>query len=316
MTGSPRPSRQPPAVAFILLTVSLLIAGGSAACTSSGPTPSTTGDGSIRVASFDFAESEVLAELYAQALEARGYGVARYLGLGPRELVEPALAKGLVDLLPEYSGSALQFATLGATLPSADPVAANQALSSALAGRGLRVLASAQAQDANVIVVTARTAARYGLTKVSDLGPVAGQLVFGGPPECPDRPFCLEGLAERYGLAFESFVPLDAGGPLTLAALAAQEIDVGLMFSSDPNIPGRNLVPLIDDRSLQPAENVTPVVRKALVERYGPGMVDALNAVSSRLTTDQLVAMNAAVTVDGRPATAVAAGWLRDHGLG
>ena len=119
----------------------------------------------------------------------------------------------------------------------------------------------ASAQDRNEIVVTRRTAQRFDLHTISDLRPVASDLDFGGPPECPSRPHCLQGLESLYDLHFASFHPLDAGGPLTVAALKEAQIDVGLMFTTDPQISRNGFVALRDDRHLHPAENVVPVVR-------------------------------------------------------
>ena len=139
-----------------------------------------------------------------------------------------------------------------------------------MAGRGLVAARPAPAQDANAIVVTAATAARYGLRSIADLARVAPGLVFGGPPECPGRAYCLPGLQRAYGLRFKAFIPLDAGGPLTLQALEAGNIGVALLFTTDPGIPARHLVVLADDRGLQPAENITPLVRRDVIARYGP----------------------------------------------
>ena len=178
--------------------------------------------------------------------------------LGPRELVDPALMDGLVQLVPEYAGSALEFFSLGRLSATSDAGAANRALAGSVAGRGL---VAAPAQDANAIVVTAATAARYGLRSIADLARVAPRLVFGGPPECPERAYCLPGLRRAYGLRFKAFIPLDAGGPLTLQALEAGNVGVALLFTTDPGIAARHLVILADDRGLQPAENITPLVR-------------------------------------------------------
>ena len=142
-----------------------------------------------------------------------------------------------------------------------------------MAGRGLVAGRPSAAQDANVIVVTAATAARYGLRSVADLARVAPRLAFGGPPECPEGVYCLLGLKQVYGLRFRVFVPLDAGGPLTLQALEAGDIGVALLFSTDPAITADHLVVLADDRGLQPAENVVPLVRRDVVARYGPRLL-------------------------------------------
>jgi osmoprotectant transport system substrate-binding protein len=134
----------------------------------------------------------------------------------------------------------------------------------------------------------------------------------GGPAECPQRPLCLLGLQERYGLEFEDFVVLDASGPLTHAALMSGEVEVGLLFTTNPALLDPGLVLLADDRGLQPAENVTPVVHASALQRFGPGLADAVNAVSRRLTTEELRRMNGEIQ-DGRPVGEVVEEWLRRH---
>jgi osmoprotectant transport system substrate-binding protein len=273
------------------------------------------GDDAITVASFNFPESVILAEIYSQALEGGGFAVDRQLDLGARELVEPALERGLVEFVPEYSGSALTFVTKGEAAVTADERATHRDLRSALAERGIIALAPAPAQDKNGVVVTAETASRFNLTTISDLVPVASDLVFGGPPECPERPLCLPGMESTYGLKFRAFTPLDSGGPLTVQALAESQIDVGLLFTTDGAIESNDFVLLEDDRMLQPAENVTPVVHEDVVERFGDDLVRVVNAVSAELTTEDLRVLNARVSIQGRPAPDVAAEWLADHDL-
>jgi osmoprotectant transport system substrate-binding protein len=302
-----------------LLPVLIALALPSCVGTGLGPvearTPAVvTGDGAITVASFDFPESVLLAEIYAQALEAKGFTVKRALNLGARELVEPALERGLVEFVPEYLGTALQFVTRSQAAPTADVEAAHRELAQAFVDRDIVVLASAPAQDANALAVTAQTAAEHDLRTISDLIPIAGRLVLGGPPECPDRPLCLPGLQATYGLHFEGFQGLDASGPLTAAALASGEVDVALLFTTDADIRTRGFVVLEDDRKLQPAENVTPVVRSEIVASYGSRFTDAVDAVSTLLTTQGLGEMNQSVSL-GEVTQQVAADWLRSKGL-
>jgi osmoprotectant transport system substrate-binding protein len=311
------PSRPVALLAGLTLTVALALAG----CTSrTAPPPPATADASITVASFDFAESEVLAEIYAQALEGAGYPVVRDLRLGPRELVFPALAGGLVELVPEYAGTAAMFIGQGAVAVPAEVSAAHAALVRSLEGTDLVALAASPAQDANVFVVTAATADRHGLRTLDDLAPVAPQLSFGGPPECPSRPLCLLGLERAYGIRFGRVFGLDVGERLTRLALEEGHIDVGLLFSTDPALgrPG-GFVELTDDQGLQPAENVTPLLRRELVERWGRDLTDVIDGVSAALTTDALRELRRRVEVDGVAASDAAAAWLaelRDHAHG
>jgi osmoprotectant transport system substrate-binding protein len=265
----------------------------------------------IVVGSFNFPESAILAELYGQAIRHAGFPVRIQPNLGTRELVEPALAQGFVTMVPEYAGSALDFVSLGSTAPSPDPSVTRQALASALASWGAEPLAAAPAQDANAIVVTPATAKEYGLRTISDLAPVASRLVFGGPPECAQRPLCLKGLEDRYGLTFERFQPLDSGG-LTLQELETGQIDVALLFTTDPHL--RNLVVLRDDRRLQPAENVIPVVRREVLARFGPQLAVVVDRVSARITTPELQALVGRVVISGQTPAAVAAQWLAGQG--
>ena len=284
----------------------------------SGPDPAGQHAAVITVGSFDFPESTVLADIYGDALKAKGFPVRILPNLGNRELVDPALMSGLIQVVPEYAGSALQFISLGRLSATADVMATNKALTELTAGEGVVAGLPAAAQNANAIVVRPATASRYHLRSIADLAQVAPRLVFGGPPECPGRAYCLPGLRQRYGLRFKSFIPLDAGGPLTLQALEAGDIDVALLFSTDPSISARHLVVLADDRRLQPAENITPLVSRAVVARYGAGLMAVLNTVSARLDSASLRALNAQVENTGRtPRTSrqVAERWLHAQGL-
>ena len=269
----------------------------------------------LSIGSFNFPESVLLAEIYGQALAAAQFPVRILPDLGPREVVDTALLDGRLQLVPEYAGSPLEFFSLGRLPGIPDPRAASRALAAAVSGRGLTPARPAPAQDANAIVVSAATAARYRLRSIADLAAVAPRLTFGGPPECPGRAYCLPGLRQSYGLRFKSFIPLDAGGPLTLQALQAGDIDVALLFSTDPSISARHLVVLADDRRLQPAENITPLVSRDVVARYGAGLVAALNAVSARLDTLTLRALDARVETHGQDPRQVAESWLRTQGL-
>jgi osmoprotectant transport system substrate-binding protein len=300
----------------------LALAAACVACTTSGgraPPASAPGGGTSRavitVGSFNFPESVLLAYLYADALAGKGYPARVLPGLGIRELADPALMVGLIQLVPEYTGSALEFVSLGRIHATASVAATARALARSMAGRGLVTGRPAAAQDGNAIVVTGATAARYHLRTISDLARVAPRLVFGGPPECPERPYCLPGLRRVYGLRFREFVPLDAGGPLTRQALAAGDIGAALLFTTDPAIGARHLVVLADNRGLQPAENVVPVLRRATADRYGAGLLAALNALSARLSTAVLAELDAQVQLDGRAPRAVAENWLQAQGL-
>ena len=296
---------------------SAVIVAALSACTSGSNEsglPAAEGGDRVTVGAFDFAESELLAELYSQSLESGGYSVRRAFHLGPREFVAPSLARGLVDLVPEYAGTAVQFLSLGSVQPGGGEDETHRALVQALVGTPLTALAPAPAQDANIFVVPRATAQRLGLRSLSDVTAVAPELTFGAPPECSTRPFCLIGLERVYGLRFKEVVSLDAGGPLTRQALQTGAVDMALLFTTDPTLGRGDLVELIDDRGLRAAENVTPLIRTEVMQRGGPGLAERVDSVSRHLTTDDLRGLNAEVE-SGSDVGDVASSWLTARGL-
>jgi osmoprotectant transport system substrate-binding protein len=240
--------------------------------------------------------------------------VQRELNLGPRELVQPALQQGFVDVVPEYLGSALSGAAPGAPVDTRDPVAVRSALERSLAGWGLRVLAPAAASNQNGVVVTRETADRLGLRTISDLRGKDQRLTLAAPPECPIRLYCLQGLRSVYGLRFARFLAFETETQ-RVTALDERVVDVGLLFTTDGHLATGDLVLLRDDRGLQPVENVVPIVTSRAVERYGDRVVRTLDSVSARLDTASLVFLNWRVTVAGKEVAGEARGWLRRHGL-
>src|SRR5262245_19430597 len=292
----------------------LVLALAASACEqTSEPASDLRRDDAVTVASFNFPESVLLAELYAQALQDAEIPVERETALGTRELVMPALVEGLVELVPEYAGSALLFFA-GEGSASTDDAANQIALADHLSAFGVAPLEPSPAADQNGFAVTKATATRFGLHTLSDLARVSGQLVFGGPPECLRRPSCLPGLRSTYGIDFADVLStLDAGGPRTVAALSEGTVDVALLFTSDGAIDLNDFVLLQDDRGLQPAENVTPMVRRDVLERF-PGLADVVNDVSAALTTDGLRQMNAEVARGFDP-HGIARTWLMQAGL-
>src|SRR4051812_26497562 len=194
-----------PVVVFALMCF-VALAGGCSARLESATTATPLLSDVVTVGSFDFPESRLLAELYSQRLEAEGVPVERAFSLGPREFVAPALVLGLVDLVPDYAGSAAQFFGLGAEAPNPDMTATHEQLVRALSSRPVTALAAAPAQDANTFVVTRATAKQHGLRTLSDVAAVADRLTFGGPAECSKRPLCLVGLRKTYGTTFGTVV--------------------------------------------------------------------------------------------------------------
>ncbi|HEY3264498.1 MAG TPA: ABC transporter substrate-binding protein, partial [Actinomycetota bacterium] len=258
-----------------------------------------------------FAENEIVAELYAQVLERAGYSVERQFELRSREISQNALESGQIDLKPEYLSSLLLFLDPNAQA-SDDPADVARQDRLLLGPRGITVLTPSQAEDTNEFVANAQTAREFNLTSMSSLVPVAGQLTLGGPPECPQRPFCIPGLNRVYGIIFEDFVPLDAGGPQTVAALKSDEVQIGLLFSTDPSIEANGFVPLLDDRHLQNAENLTPVIRS---EMLNDEIRRLLDAVSTRLSTERVTKLLEKVVIDGQDVAAVAKRFLKVNDL-
>jgi osmoprotectant transport system substrate-binding protein len=288
----------------ILVALALL----AAAC-GSGEDSGTKDGPTITVGSANFSENALVAEIYAQVLEDAGYPVERNLNVGNREVYAAALESGDLDLLPEYVGTMLSY--LDGT-PTADSEATADALRDAWAPSGIAVLDPALAQDKNGIVVRQDTADALGLSKISDLADHT-DLTFGGPPECPEREFCMIGLEDVYGLSFADFKPLDVGGALTVAALEGDEIQVALLFTSDGVIAAKGFVLLEDDKGLQPAENLTPVIRQEIIDAYGDDLVEALNDISAELTTAELSEMNRLIGIDGEDPDQVAKDWIADN---
>ena len=309
---------------FLFLTVIVLVASacGGAATPSAAPAATTAASPlpaapkpDVIVGSTNFYEQVTLGELYAQVLEANGYKVTRKFNLGNREIVQPALQSGQIDVLAEYEATLVAF--LDKTVdPTTDKNKAHDALAKLLDAKGVTALDPADATDQNGFVVTKDTATKFNLKKLSDLTAVAGQLVLGGPAECPQRPFCAVGLKNTYGITFKDFKPLDAGGPLTVAALEGKQIDVALIFTSDPSITAKGFVLLDDDKHLQLADNIVPVVRKELLAKDASGGIkDLLNKVSAKLSQSELGDLNKQVSIDKKDSKDVAAAWLKKQGL-
>jgi osmoprotectant transport system substrate-binding protein len=299
------------ALGAALLAVALI----AAACGEEAPGGGGGGDGEARgtltVGGVAFAENQIVAEMYAQVLENAGYTVERQTGLESREVLQPAIEAGDIDIAPEYLSSLLLFLDPDATA-SGDAEAVRGELEPLLEERGQTLLESSEADDTNAFVVTAETAEEHGLASMSDLAPVAGELTLGGPPECPERPFCIPGLQEVYGIEFGEFVPLDVGGPLTVEALENGDIDVGLLFSTSSVIAANGWILLEDDQNLQNAENITPVVRS---EVLNDEIELLLNEVSATLTTENITELNGRVEIDEEDPADVAADHLGEEGL-
>ncbi|HEV2887622.1 MAG TPA: ABC transporter substrate-binding protein [Jatrophihabitans sp.] len=270
---------------------------------------STAPTDTIVVGSANFQENVVLANIYAGALKAKGVKVTTKLNIGSRETYIPAVKDGSIDLIPEYSGVLLQYFDKNATAVSATDVYA--ALQQATP-EPLTVLTQSAAEDKDAIVVTKETAAKYNLKSIADLAAVADKLTLGAPPEFQTRADGIPGLQKTYGVKFKTFKKLDAGGPLTQNALKNGQIDAGDIFTTDPLIAENGWVVLEDPKNLYTAQNVLPLINS---KKASQTVKSALDAVSAKLTTDDLVKLNEQVSVQKQNAETVAQKWLSDAGL-
>lgn len=279
-----------------------------AAC--GGSTPGTTSKGTLTVGGFNFPESDILAQLYGQGLAHAGYDVKYKLDLGTRAVVVPAIQSGQIDLYPGYAASELEYLNKGKGEASPDPVATTDKLNTYLKDIGAQALTPSAAFDGNAYAVTKANAAKYSLTKLSDLAPVATQLVFGAGPECKTYKYCLPGLMSVYGLHFKNTLTLDTDGPATRAAFKNGTIQVGLVFSTDADLDQLGLVVLQDDKHMIAADNVVPVIR---TQKATDEVKNLLNKIDAGLTTTDLFAMNGKVSLQHQDADAVAKAYLMAH---
>ena len=272
------------------------------------------GERTITIGSAGFYEAQLMAEIYAQALEANGYTVERNLGIGPRDTTQPAIESGEIDLQPEYIGSLLTF--LGGTA-SGDTDETFEALQTELEGVGLTALEPAPAQDQNAFVVRSETAEENGLETMSDLAEVATDLVWGLPPECETNELCSGALEDTYGIPYDELQIEEYAACDAPAAQALNDgvVDVAELCSTQPDIERFNFVVLEDDQLTQPAENIAPIVRTEWLDAAPDDFVEILDAVSAAMDTETLTSLGVDVAVDQMDVADVAAQWLTDNGL-
>lgn len=278
---------------IVALAAAGLLAAGLTSCGSSDPLAGGGGGGAgqtVVVGSADFAESELLMEIYAEALRQAGVEVQTRPRLGAREITTPALQDGSISVMPEYSGNLLRSFDPDATATAPDEVFA--ALQQALP-RGLQVLEPSTAQDKDVLVITRQTARSRGLSSMADLAPQCGQLTLGAAGEWPVR--WEDRLAQVYGCTFADIVTTDAGGPVTLEALRSGQVQVVNLFTTSPDIAANDWVELADPRQMYPAQRILPLVRSGALSAAA---VDALNQASAKLTTERLTELNRRVIED------------------
>jgi osmoprotectant transport system substrate-binding protein len=269
----------------------------------------------VVVGAFNFTESKILAEIYSETLRGAGADAGVLGEVASREIMEPALEQSQVDVVPEYLGTALTFLGQDPPAPGATVAEARRSLAAAFEERGVRVMEAAPGENRNEIVVTEAFAMEHSLTKISELRRVDQDVAFGGPAECLSRPLCMAGLEDVYGLSFREFRTLDTGGPATVAALTGGEVDVALLFTTNPQITEKNLVVLYDDRHLQPPENVVPVVRADAADELGPAALAAVDRVTRLLSNETLRHLNGLVEIEGMSPAGAARSWLDSEGL-
>ena len=302
-------------ITLTIATAAALLA--TAACGNSGGDPlastsSSSGSaaaGGITVGSADFPESALLAEIYAGALEAKGIKVEKKLNIGAREAYIPALQDGSIDLIPEYTGVLRDYFKKGQTGTDAEAVYTELKAS---VPATLTVLDKSAAEDKDALVMKKSRADELGVKSIADLAGKASTLTVGGPPEWKTRDTGIPGFKKIYGLEFKAFRPLDAGGPLTLAALKNGQIDAGDLFTTDPSIAANDLVALEDPKSMYAAQNVVPLITKS---KSNATIEGALNAVSAKLDTPTLAALLKEVVVDKKDADTVAKEFLTKNSL-
>ncbi|MCF3964957.1 ABC transporter substrate-binding protein [Streptomyces fuscigenes] len=274
--------------------------------------PAAGGD-TVVVGSNNFAESILLGDIYGEALKAKGFKVSYKPNIGSRETTYGLMKNGTLTVLPEYNGALLAYLDSKAAPKT---VETTQAAVTAKLDPKLALLDPAPAQNKDAVVLNAETAKKYDLTTkstIADLSKAAPDLVIGGSPEFQTRHQGLVGLKSEYGQTYKSFKALDAGGPLTIAALKANNIQAGDVFTTDPSIPKDKFVVLQDPKNLFGFENVVPLVYKSKLSQKG---VDALNGVSAKLDTQSLLEMDTKVQSQNADPLAVAKEWLTKAGLG
>ncbi|WP_329004234.1 ABC transporter substrate-binding protein [Kribbella sp. NBC_00709] len=272
-----------------------------------GSSPAPSKVSSITVGSADFSESQLIAEIYGQALAAKGIEVKKKPNIGNRETYMAAIKDGSVDLVPEYTGAALAYFDKNST--ETDPQKAYDALKKALTP-GLEILDMSPATDEDTIVVTKETADKYSLKSIGDLK--GKNLVAGGSSEFKVRTAGLKGMKEKYDVDFKDYKTLDAGGPLSIKALETNQIQVTDLFTTQAVIKDKGWVQLEDPEHILPPNNIVPLIR---TDHKSDDVTATLNAVDAKLTTDALTDLVKRIDVGKESADAVAKDWLSKNPL-
>ncbi len=286
-----------------------------ATTTTAGSTDSSTPEGpTIEIGAQDFGESAILAQIYGQVLEANGYDVKQVSVGGYRDVLLAAYDNGEVNFSPEYAASMLEFLNNNAGEATGDAQETVSLLQDQLDAKNLVALEPAPAVDTNAFVITQDTADATGYSKLSDLPTDGGDLKLGAPQDCETNPFCLPGLQRVYGVDLSGgFTPLDAG--LVADALAADEVQVGVLFSTSGRIADEGWVLLQDDKNMLAADNVTPVLSQDVVDAYGDDLTTLVNKISAAIDTDTLTGLNKRFDIDKEDADAIAKDFIAQAGL-
>jgi osmoprotectant transport system substrate-binding protein len=294
----------------LLLSLALVVA----ACSSDNGSSSSGGSGggskgSLIVGSKDVIGAQILSQAYGQALEASGYHITFKDNIGRTEAVYPLLEQGDIDLYGEFGGTWLQYR---GGVPSADSTTTFRAIEDELKGSNVVAVGPASARDVNAFYVLRKTAQKFNLRNVSDLKAIAPQLVFGGPPECLDRPLCLGDKSEQlYGLQFKEVKKLDAGSVLTNQALDDGTVDVAELFTGSSVIKP-DYVMLRDDKGLQPADNPIALITK---DRATAELIAVIKSVNAKLDSKAYREMSLQVLNDKEDPSVVVKQWLKDNKL-
>ena len=295
----------------VVLAALVPLAAGCGSANPLGGGPLSADLKSLVVGSADFPESKTVAEIYAQALEANGFTIARRFGIGSRETYIPAIRDHSIDLIPEYTGNLLQY--FNPESPASDPGDVELALYRSLPG-DLSILNPAPANDSDTVTVTEATAQRWNLKSIADLAPHAAEVKFGAPSEFLNRERGLPGLKAEYGLDIkpDNFVAIsDGGGPATVKALSGGTVTAANIFSTSPAIPANKFVVLADPKNNFLPGNVVPLLSS---QKKSDDLKKVLDAVSARLSTKGLTELNAAVSGNsGIDPDEAARQWVREN---
>ncbi|HEY0238278.1 MAG TPA: ABC transporter substrate-binding protein [Friedmanniella sp.] len=303
------------ALGLTITTLVLAACGGGGTAnplgSSSAPPSGSAGGGTpIVVGAANFTESQVLAEVYAQALKAKGLDASTKPPIGSREVYIKALQDNSIQIVPEYTGNLLLFIDKNATATTADELA--KALPTALQTDNLKIGTISAAADQDVYVVTKEFSQQNNLTSLADLSKVSSNVVLGGPSELATRAYGPQGLKGIYGATLKQFKPYDSPAVKTKDLLDGK-IQMGEYFTTESAIADNGFVPLADPQSMILPQNVVPLMRSDVAAN--PQVTAALDPVQAALTTDELTALNKKVDVDKMDPSQVAGDWLKSKGL-